>query len=44
MDLYIDIPKENDVIIGQHEEEFGEVETYGEENWFHTYKSQNYYQ
>lgn len=41
MDLYIDFKKTKDVTMWQHEDEFREVETYGEVNRFHTYRSQN---
>lgn len=41
MDLYIDFPKtKKNVTMWQHEEEFREVETYGEVNRFHTCRSQ----
>ena len=32
MDIYIDFPKTNDVVMWQQEDEFWEVETYGEVN------------
>ena len=41
MDLYIDFPQKDDVITWKHEEEYREVETYGEVSQFGTYISQD---